>query len=74
MVLENPQILDLFKGPLVNLGGQSLKGSDLEIHLASPRHYLEYSNEHFDIIQLARCRSYGRRHKPACFRSTKTIC
>jgi len=57
MVLENPQILDLFRDPLVNLGGQNLKGSDLEIHIASPRHYLEYSNEHFDIIQLASAES-----------------
>jgi len=57
VVLENPQILDLFRGPLANLGGQSLKGSDLKIHLASPRHYLEYSREHFDLIQLASAES-----------------
>jgi len=53
VVMENPQILDLFRGPLADLGGQSLKGSDLKIHLASPRHFLEYSKEHFDLIQLA---------------------
>ena len=52
VVLEDPQILDLFRGPLANLGGRGLKGSDLKIHLTSPRHYLEYSKEHFDIIQL----------------------
>jgi hypothetical protein len=57
MILENPQILDLFRGPLANLGGQSLEGSDLKIHLASPRHYLEYSKEHFDVIQLASAES-----------------
>jgi hypothetical protein len=57
MVLENPQILDLFQGPLANLGGQSLTGSDLKIYLGSPRHYLEYSKEHFDIIQLASAES-----------------
>ena len=57
VVLENPQILDLFRGPLANFGGQSLKGNELKIHLASPRHYLEYSKEHFDIIQVASAES-----------------
>jgi len=52
MVLENPQILDLFRGPLAPIAGQGFKGSDLEIHVASPRHYLEYSRERFDIIQV----------------------
>jgi hypothetical protein len=57
VVMENPQILDLFRGPLADRGGQSLKGSDLKIHLASPRHFLEYSKEHFDLIQLASAES-----------------
>jgi hypothetical protein len=57
VVMENPQILGLFRGPLADLGGQSLKGSDLEIHLASSRHFLEYSKEKFDIIQLASAES-----------------
>ena len=52
MVVENPQILDLFRGPLAPIAGQGFKGSDLEIHVASPRHYLEYSRERFDIIQV----------------------
>ena len=57
VVLEDPQMLDLFKGPLTNLGGQGLKGSDLKIHITSPRHYLEYSKEHFDLIQLVSAES-----------------
>jgi hypothetical protein len=57
VVLENPQILDLFRGPLANLGGQGLRGSDLKIHLASPRHFLEHSREHFDLIQLVSAES-----------------
>jgi hypothetical protein len=52
IVVENPQILELFRGPLVNAAGHSFNGDDLEIHVASPRHYLEYSKEHFDIIQV----------------------
>jgi hypothetical protein len=52
VVLENPQILDLFRGPLVSLAGQVLRGNDLDIHVASPRHYLEYTKERFDIIQV----------------------
>jgi hypothetical protein len=52
VVLENPQILDLFRGPLANLGDRGLTGSDLKIHLTSSRHYLEHSKEHFDLIQL----------------------
>ncbi|UCG22311.1 MAG: hypothetical protein JSU80_06970 [Deltaproteobacteria bacterium] len=57
VVMENPQILDLFRGPLAGLGGQSLKGSDLKIQVASPRHYLEYSQERFDIIQVVSAES-----------------
>ena len=57
VVLEDPQIVDLFRGPLANLGGQGLKGSNLKIHLASPRHFLEQSKEHFDLIQLASAES-----------------
>jgi hypothetical protein len=57
VVMENPQILDLLRGPLADYGGQSLKGSDLNIHLASPRHFLEYSKEHFDLIQLTSAES-----------------
>ncbi|MEJ2234649.1 MAG: hypothetical protein P8X67_12055, partial [Syntrophobacterales bacterium] len=52
IVVENPQILELFRGPLVNVAGDSFNGDDLEIHVASPRHYLEYSKEHFDLIQV----------------------
>jgi hypothetical protein len=52
IVVENPQILELFRGPLAKVAGQSLTGEDLEIHVASPRHYLEYSKEHFDLIQV----------------------
>jgi hypothetical protein len=52
MVVENPQMLELFRGPLANVAGHSFSGDDLEIHVASPRHYLEYSKEHFDIIQV----------------------
>ena len=52
MVVENPQMLELFRGPLVNVAGHSFNGDDLEIHVASPRHYLEYSEEHFDLIQV----------------------
>ncbi|MCG6916355.1 MAG: hypothetical protein LJE89_02290, partial [Deltaproteobacteria bacterium] len=57
VVMENPQLLDLFRGPLAELGGQSFRGSDLKIHLASPRHFLEYSKEHFDLIQLVSAES-----------------
>jgi hypothetical protein len=57
VVMENPQILDLFRGPLADFAGQSLKGSDVKIHLASPRHFLEYSKEHFDLIQLVSAES-----------------
>jgi len=57
VVMENPQILDLFRGPLADLGGQSLKGSDLKIEVASPRHYLEYSQERFDLIQVVSAES-----------------
>lgn len=52
IVVENPQILELFRGPLANVAGHSFSGDDLEIHVASPRHYLEYSKEHFDLIQV----------------------
>jgi hypothetical protein len=52
IVVENPQILELFRGPLANVAGHSFNGDDLEIHVASPRHYLEYSKEHFDLIQV----------------------
>jgi hypothetical protein len=52
IVVENPQILELFRGPLAKVAGQSFNGEDLEIHVASPRHYLEYSKEHFDLIQV----------------------
>ena len=52
IVVENPQILELFSGPLAHVAGHSFNGDDLEIHVASPRHYLEYSKEHFDLIQV----------------------
>jgi hypothetical protein len=57
VVLENPQLLDLFRGPLTDLGGSVYEGSNLRIHVASPRHYLEYSQEQFDIIQVASAES-----------------
>ncbi len=57
VVLENPQILDLFRGPLEKLDGKTFKGSDLKVHLASPRHYLEYSKVRFDIIQVVSAES-----------------
>jgi hypothetical protein len=53
MVLENPQMLDLFRGPLGTIAGQGFEADDLEIHVASARHYLEYTEERFDIIQVA---------------------
>ena len=52
IVVENPQILELFRGPLAGVAGHSFNGDDLEIHVASPRHYLEYSKERFDLIQV----------------------
>jgi len=52
VVVENPQILKLFSGPLSSIGGSGFRGNDLEVHVASPRHFLEYSREHFDIIQV----------------------
>jgi hypothetical protein len=52
VVLENPQILELFRSSLTNIEARSFKGSNLEVHVASPRHYLEYTKEHFDIIQV----------------------
>ncbi len=52
MVLENPQILDLLRGTLAPFAGEGFDGSDLEIQVASPRHYLEYTKERFDIIQV----------------------
>jgi hypothetical protein len=52
VVVENPQILDLFRGHLKSTAGQTFSGEDLDIHVASPRHYLEYSQEKFDLIQV----------------------
>jgi hypothetical protein len=57
VVFENPQIPELFKGPLAERGGQVLTGNDLTIHVASPRHFLEYSRARFDIIQVVSAES-----------------
>jgi len=57
VVLENPQILNLFRGPIKNLGSRTFEGSDLKIQVASPRHYLEYSREQFDLIQVVSAES-----------------
>jgi hypothetical protein len=57
VIFENPQIPELFTGPLAGLGGEILSGSNLTVHVASPRHYLEYSPARFDLIQVASAES-----------------
>jgi len=57
VVLENPQIIDLFRGPLADLGRKTIIGRDVKLQVASPRHYLEYSRERFDIIQVVSAES-----------------
>ncbi len=52
VVVENPQVVDLFRDSLSHAAGQGFKDTGLEITVASPRHYLEYSKEEFDIIQV----------------------
>jgi hypothetical protein len=52
IVLDNPQIADLFLGSSSSVPAGSFKGKDLDIRLASPRHYLESCKETFDIIQV----------------------
>ncbi|UCG13093.1 MAG: hypothetical protein JSU72_00940 [Deltaproteobacteria bacterium] len=52
LVVENPQMLDVLLGPLDHIGDRGLKGEDLEVHSASPRHFLEYSEDRFDIIHV----------------------
>lgn len=51
-VLENPQILDLFLGPLADCGGAAFRGDDLEVCVSSARHYLESTEHRFDLVQV----------------------
>lgn len=52
VVQANPQIVELMRGPLSDMGGDVLSGPDVEVVVAEPRVFLERSPERFDLIQL----------------------
>jgi spermidine synthase len=51
-VQNDPQIIDLFRGPLASLSGSVFSGPDLQVSATAPRHFLERSRDDFDLIQI----------------------
>jgi spermidine synthase len=51
-VQGDPQITALFRGPLGSLSGHVFNGPNLQVAATTPRHYLESSEDHFDLIQV----------------------
>ena len=52
VAMENPQVLELLANPPLPSARQNFGETESDIHVASPRHYLEYSKEKFDVIQV----------------------
>lgn len=52
VVQSNPQIVDLIKDDLIEMGGAIYRDDRVEVIAQNPRLYLEQSNQTYDLIQL----------------------
>ncbi|MCK4283622.1 MAG: hypothetical protein KAX44_04825, partial [Candidatus Brocadiae bacterium] len=52
VVQPNPQIVELMRGPLAEMGGEAFSGPDVQVVVSQPRAFLERSRERFDIVQI----------------------
>ena len=51
-VQSDPQIVALFRGPLASLSGDVFTGPALQVSTMTSRHFLESSEDRFDLIQV----------------------
>ncbi|MHC4480691.1 MAG: spermidine synthase family protein [Planctomycetota bacterium] len=52
VVQANPQLLELLRGELAELGGDVLAGADVRAVASEPRLFLERTPERYDLIQI----------------------